>query len=125
MKKRRALSLVFVCAMLTGHHAGAYDEPKSKRQQGAPAVLADLMLLRPFGIAITAAGTGLFVATLPFTVIAGIAPPHDALEKAGTALVVAPAAFTFWRPIGDFTYQPCGVYSGRPEPCAPASQRRW
>lgn len=119
MKRRWAVCLAVSCALIAGN-ANAYDG-QPKRQQGAPAVLADLLLLRPFGIALTVAGTGLFIATAPFTAIAAIAPPHDAFEKAGTALAVAPAAFTFMRPLGDFTYDPCGIYSGHPEACRPYS----
>ena len=120
MRKPWAVSLAICCATLASGNAAAYDEAYTMRQQGAPAILADLLLLRPFGIGITVAGTALFLATSPFTAIAAIAPPHDALQKAGTALSVAPAAFTFMRPLGEWTYQPCGVYSAVPDPCRSA-----
>lgn len=86
----------------------------ARRQASAPAVLADLVLLRPLGIALTAAGAGLFIGTSPLAALASIAPPHDAIERSGNALVVAPGAFTFMRPLGEFTYQPGGVYPIRP-----------
>jgi hypothetical protein len=90
---------------------GAYD---ARRQASAPAVLADLLMLRPFGIGMTVVGGALFLATAPFTAIASIAPPHDAVQRSGNALFVGPAAFTFYRPLGEFTYQPSGVYPVRP-----------
>lgn len=124
MKKRWALPLAVAGALFAWDNAAAYDPGNPGRYQGAPAVLADLLLLRPFGIAMTAVGTGFFVATMPFSGIANIAPPHDAFEKTANALVVAPAAFTFMRPLGEFSYQPCGVYPARPEGCAPANVRR-
>jgi hypothetical protein len=86
----------------------------ARRLQSAPAILADLLLLRPFGIGLTAAGGALFIATSPFAAIASIAPPHDAFQRSGNALFVAPAAFTFMRPLGEFSYQPSGVYPVRP-----------
>ena len=113
MKKRLASSLFGLCMALGSTNVPAEDYG-SKRQQSAPAILADLVLLRPFGLAMMAAGTGFFVATMPITAMASIAPPHDAFQRSGNALVVAPAAFTFMRPLGEFTYQPDGVYPVRP-----------
>lgn len=80
------------------------------RNLGFLGVLADLILLRPVGLAMTVGGAGLLVATLPFTGIASIAPPHDSFARAGNALVVGPAGFTFNRPLGEFSYQRSGVY---------------
>jgi len=64
------------------------DEPS------APAMLFDLVLVRPFGLAATAIGTGVFFVSLPFSAIGG---NSDAAFK---KLVVAPAGFTFNRPLG-------------------------
>jgi hypothetical protein len=80
------------------------------RNLGFLGVLADLILLRPVGLAMTVGGAGLLVATSPFTGIASIAPPHDSFVRAGNALVVGPAGFTFNRPLGEFSYQRSGVY---------------
>jgi hypothetical protein len=56
---------------------------------------ADIVLLRPLGLAGTVLGTALFVVGLPFEAIAG--------DISGPAkrLVVQPAKFTFTRPLGD------------------------
>ena len=110
MKTRTLLPLLALCAALAAQDAAA--EGRNLTPQG---ILADLMLLRPFGLAFTALGTGLFLGTSPLAAIADLAAPNDALLHSGEALVVAPAAFTFLRPLGDFRYQLNGVYPN-PEP---------
>ena len=59
------------------------------------AMAADVILLRPLGLAGTVLGTVLFVAGLPFEALSG--------DVSGPAkrLVVQPAKFTFSRPLGD------------------------
>jgi len=54
----------------------------------------DALVAKPMGLATTVVGTGVFVATIPFT-----APSGD-LGRAGRALVVNPAGWTFLRPLG-------------------------
>jgi len=93
----------------SGNYGDTYGYGRG-RNLGWPGVLADLLLLRPTGLAMTIGGVGLLVATSPFTGIASFAPPHDAFLRAGNALVVGPAGFTFNRPLGEFTYQRSGVY---------------
>jgi len=97
----------------SGSYGDAYGDSYGYgrgRNLGFLGVLADLILLRPVGLAMTVGGAGLLVATSPFTGIASIAPPHDAFVRAGNALVVGPAGFTFNRPLGEFSYQRSGVY---------------
>jgi hypothetical protein len=59
------------------------------------AIAADIVLLRPLGLAGTVLGTALFVVGLPFEAISG--------DISGPAkrLVAQPAKFTFTRPLGD------------------------
>ena len=108
MKTRLPLSLLALCAALHCGNAAAEG-----RNLTIPGVLADLILLRPLGIAMSVAGTGLFLGTSPFAGLASIAPPHDAIQRSGEALVIAPAAFTFMRPLGEFSYQLKGAYPAR------------
>jgi len=61
------------------------------------AVITDLLILRPVGIAATAVGTGAFIATLPITYPSGTA------SKTSEDLVMKPYRFTFKRPL-------CGSY---------------
>lgn len=112
MKTRLFLPLFALCAALSSGEAAALDS-HDERNFHPFAIFADLVLLRPFGLAMTVAGTGLFVATTPFAGVASLATPHDALLRSGDALVVAPAAFTFLRPVGDFSYQLNGAYPSR------------
>lgn len=60
----------------------------------------DIVLYRPLGFIATVAGTALFTATSPLTAVASISPPHDAFKIAAGMMVVAPAKFTFDRPLG-------------------------
>ncbi len=71
---------------------------------GAAAVI-ETLLVRPIGFATTICGTALFVGMSPLTALASIPHPHDAFEKTANALIVAPAEYTFTRPLGDFSYQ--------------------
>lgn len=60
----------------------------------AYAMVADVVIARPFLIAGTVIGTGLFVVTLPFTALSGT------VDKAGKALVVEPGKAAFVRCLG-------------------------
>jgi hypothetical protein len=63
-------------------------------------MFADALIARPVGLFLIAAGTGLFVVTLPFTIPSGSVP--EAAEK----LVGVPLCRTFLRPLGHRDY-PC------------------
>jgi len=60
---------------------------------------ADLVLVRPVGLAATVAGTAIFLVSLPFALITNDVP------KTAKQLVVNPFNYTFDRPLGDFKYQ--------------------
>ena len=64
-------------------------------------VLLDVLLYRPVGFAVTIIGAGVFVGLSPLTALASIPAPHDAFLKTSNILILAPAAYTFIRPIGD------------------------
>jgi len=68
-------------------------------QGSAEAMIGDLLIFRPIGIAMTAVGTAVFIVSLPFSVLGG--NTKDAFQK----LVVDPAKFTFKRPLGVFEYE--------------------
>lgn len=61
----------------------------------AGAMAFDLVVVRPVSLVATVLGTGLFVLQLPLSLIQG-EPPSAPAQK----LVVAPAEFTFSRPLG-------------------------
>jgi hypothetical protein len=93
----------------SGNYGDSYGYGRG-RNLGWPGIMADLFLLRPFGLVMTIGGAGLVVATSPLIGMASFAPPHDAFERTANALVIGPAGFTFNRPLGEFSYQRNGIY---------------
>lgn len=59
-------------------------------------IFFDLLIARPAGIIVLAAGTSIFIASLPFTVVVGN------LKNTGNALVGEPYRFTFIRDLGEY-----------------------
>ncbi len=83
-------SLLAVALLVTSNpvFAGPEDEP-------TPAEMAaDVLVARPIGTAITAAGALLFVVSLPFSFLGGN------VDKAAQKLVVGPAREAFVRCLG-------------------------
>lgn len=72
--------------------------PLSTRASEAngPAIVVDVLIARPAGLAATALGSAFFVLALPFAAMTG------GIDDAAEALVAAPARATFTRPLGDF-----------------------
>lgn len=99
-KTRATTVLAFIFSVLTGglphavHAADGYEQQVHQRSAGAMAV--DAVAIRPLGIVATVIGTGLFVVSLPFSALGGN------VGEAADALVVAPAKFTFTRPLGEY-----------------------
>lgn len=59
-------------------------------------MVADAIIVRPLGVIATILGVGFFIISLPFSALGGN------VKEAGQKLVVAPAKFTFKRPLGEF-----------------------
>ncbi len=74
--------------------AKAYQQQTTERSAGAMAI--DALAVRPLGLIATALGTGIFLLSLPFSVLGGN------VDQAARSLVVAPAHFTFVRPLGEY-----------------------
>jgi len=70
---------------------------------------ADLVFLRPVGIAATVVGTAFFIATLPFALITNDVP------TTAKQLVANPYNYTFNRRLGDFKYQTDPMIQDCPE----------
>jgi hypothetical protein len=80
--------------------AGGVGYKQPVQQRSAAAMAVDAIAVRPLGIVATALGTGLFIVSLPFSALGGN------VGEAADALVVAPAKFTFTRPLGEYdTYR--------------------
>jgi hypothetical protein len=67
---------------------------EAKRSVSGEEMVADLVFARPAGFVGLVLGAAAFVVALPFTL------PTQQVEEAGKKLVVAPAKFTFARPLG-------------------------
>ncbi len=96
MKK---LIRLFMLLSAIGYANISYSE--STKQVDPGFYLVDVLLYRPVGLVATIAGTSAFVAISPLLGLASIPEPHDAFQKTAGILVLAPAAYTFIRPIGD------------------------
>jgi hypothetical protein len=83
-----ALAVTFMAPPLRA----AQDSPVD--QASGEAMLFDLVFLRPVGIVATVGGAVAFVISAPFSALGGN------LGEAADKLVVAPAKFTFDRPLG-------------------------
>lgn len=77
-------------------------------------VVLDVLIYRPFGVALTALGTAVFVAMSPLTALASIPEPHDAFEKTYQVLIRTPVRYTFVRPVGDKSLSPYGAFYDLP-----------
>ena len=66
------------------------DPPQGSQQD----MIGDLVLQRPFGLANTLVGVGVWIVSLPFTIFSG------STGDAGTKLIAEPGAHTFTRPLG-------------------------
>ena len=74
--------------------AAMYSDYQEEPTAGT--MLADTVLVRPLMLVGTAVGVVAFVITLPFSALGGN------VGDAGQTLVVAPAKYTFIRPLGVF-----------------------
>jgi hypothetical protein len=69
--------------------------PSVAGERGPLAVVVDAVVVRPASLAVTILGSGLFLATLPFSI------PSKSTGKTADTLVSYPARMTFTRPLGD------------------------
>lgn len=100
----RVALIVAVCFVWATCLVHAADSPSIARDRDgdvtAEAILADGLVVRPFGVLATALGSVAFVLTLPFTI------PTKSVNKTAQKLVVDPARYTFTRPIGQLESTP-------------------
>ena len=90
-----AALMTFSASALAADNVDASFVTEADNTPSSGAIAADIVLLRPLGLAGTVLGTALFVVGLPFEAISG--------DISGPAkrLVAQPAKFTFARPLGD------------------------
>lgn len=95
LKKVTAIMLIAVTLVCLGGNAMAMNA-QDQGDPSAGAMVADLILGRPLGIAAIILGSVTFVISSPFSALGGN------FSVAADKLVVEPVVFTFKRPLGDF-----------------------
>ncbi len=91
MRKKIAVFLVVLALV-------AYAAPAMANDPTDATIIGDVLLARPLGLAMIAAGSVLFVVSLP------VAIPSRSVGNVGQRLVLDPVEFTFIRPVGNFDY---------------------
>lgn len=84
-----------VCPALAEEEKYQYD---SEEFSDAVTMGVDLVVVRPIWLVATVLGTAAFIVSLPFTI------PGGNTGEAAQKLVVAPAKYTFTRPLGKGLY---------------------
>lgn len=88
----RASLVTLITALLLAPSVSLAKSPNESPSAGA--MVADAVVVRPLMLLVTAAGTGLYLVTLPFSLAGGNA------DEAAEQLVVGPAKTTFVRCLG-------------------------
>jgi hypothetical protein len=88
------LIMVLLCMTSLAGTKTPYVTDERAEDVPAEAIMLDTLLLRPLGFAATVVGSAMFVVSLPFSI------PTKQVDKVAQKLVVAPAKYTFTRPLG-------------------------
>ncbi|MGD8880861.1 MAG: hypothetical protein PVI82_03150 [Desulfobacterales bacterium] len=72
------------------------DEYFESQEPGGGAMIYDMVVIRPIGLAATVIGSVFWLVSLPFSA------SGDNFDTATEKLVKEPAAYTFKRPLGEF-----------------------
>lgn len=95
--KKTLVILMLVVFVITAVASSSFAQATIKDDEiSTENMVADALIVRPLGIIATLLGAGLFVISLPFSALG------KNVKEAGDKLVVAPAKFTFTRPLGEF-----------------------
>ncbi|ADE14564.1 conserved hypothetical protein [Nitrosococcus halophilus Nc 4] len=106
-QKRKMPTLVLIIILvLTIIGSPAFSQEKEPQNTEeprwtAPEALTEVLILRPVGLVGTIVGTAVFIGISPLTALASIAD-REAFKVTAQTLVVAPAEFTFKRPLGHY-----------------------
>jgi len=91
MKKILA-ALCLVAVLMSSSASFAVEHHEEPSDVG---IIADIVVLRPLGVAVLAAGMGIFVAALPFSIIT------NSVDGTAKALLQKPFYYVFVRDVGD------------------------
>jgi hypothetical protein len=95
--KKTLVTFMVVVFVITAMASSSFAQATIKDDEiSTENMVADALIVRPLGIVATILGAGLFVISLPFSALG------KNVKEAGQKLVVAPAKFTFTRPLGEF-----------------------
>ena len=97
MKTRPHIALVLLASFLLPSARLQARTPSGHNDYSPDSMAIDAIVARPLCFAATIVGMGLFVATLPITLVSG------STEKAAKSLVGRPAHLTFTRKLGNFS----------------------
>ena len=101
VKKKSLVSLFAAVLLFTWAASPALANEKqyvTGEDRNAVSMMFDLVVLRPLGLVATVVGTAFFIVSLPFSALGGNT------GEAANKLVVAPAKYTFSRPLGAEDY---------------------
>ena len=93
-----SLVLTLIAALLLvplGAAVTAAEKVLTEREENSAKMVADLLLVRPAGIVATILGGAVFILASPFSALGGN------FRESYEQLLVAPARYTFVRPLGD------------------------
>ena len=94
--KKTVVMLLVVVFVTTVFASGSFAQAVIQDEEiSTENMVVDAILVRPLGLCAVVLGVGLFVISLPFSALG------KNVKEAGQKLVVAPAKFTFTRPLGD------------------------
>ena len=96
---KKSLVILMIAVLLTVPFASSAlaEEYFEKEDPSGGAMIYDFCVVRPVGIVATAVGGVFFLVSLPFSALG------NNTGEAAQALVNDPAAYTFKRPLGDFS----------------------
>jgi len=89
-------ALIIIAAVLFAFTATFSFAATDTQNPQDEAIIGDILVLRPLGVVATIVGSVFYLVGLPFSQGGGNT------QSAADTLVVAPATFTFARPVGDF-----------------------
>jgi len=95
--KKTFVMLLVVVFVTTAFASSSFAQAGIQKEEiSTENMIADAVLVRPLGLVAMFVGVGLFLISLPFSALG------KNVKQAGEKLVVAPAKFTFTRPLGEF-----------------------
>ena len=96
-KKCLVIFIISVLLIAPSAPTALAEEYFEREDPSGGMMIYDFILVRPVGIVATAVGGVFYIISLPFSALG------DNTDEAAQALVKDPAAYTFQRPLGDFS----------------------